>query len=149
MSRIYREATQKSRWIKNLSRTGSSRQRAQKFGSMDRPSCQEAIEVKSINLDRRNLCQAVVEMLSRRYREATQKSRWIENLSRMYRANKEHRNLALWIDLDVKKLSRSNPEISIEETCVKLLSRCCRETVEKTEARFSKGRKAHKMNATR
>ena len=69
----------------------SSRQRAQKFSSMDRPSYQEAIEVKSRNLNRRNLCQATIEMMSRKYRAA----------------------------------------------------------VEKTKARFSKGGKTHKMNATR
>ena len=73
--------------IKNV----SSRQRAQKFGLMDRPSCREAIKVKSRNLDRRNLCQATIEMMSRKYRAA----------------------------------------------------------VEKTKARFSKGGKTHKMNATR
>ena len=73
--------------IKNV----SSSQRAQKFGLMDRPSCREAIKVKSRNLDRRNLCQATVEMLPRRYRAA----------------------------------------------------------IKKTEARFSKGGKTHKMNATR
>ena len=73
--------------IKNV----SSRKRAQKFGLMDRPSCREAIKVKSRNLDRRNLCQATIEMLPRRYRAA----------------------------------------------------------IKKTEARFSKGGKTHKMNATR
>ena len=83
------------------------------------------------------------------YQEATQKSRWIKNLSRMYRENKEHRNLARWIDLAVEKLSMSNPKISIEETCVELLSRRYRAVVEKTEVRFSKGEKTHKMNATR
>ena len=88
-------------------------------------------------------------MVSIIYREATQKSRWIENLSRMYRADREHKNWARWIDIVVKKLWRSNLEISIEETCVELLSRRYRAAIEKTEARFSKGEKTHKMNATR
>ena len=58
---------------------------------MDQPNCREAIEVKPRNLDRRDLCQAAIDMLSR-----------------MYRA-----------------------------------------TVKKTEARFSKGGKTHKMNVIR
>ena len=87
LSRSYPEILMDQESIKNV----SSRQRAQKFGLMDRPSCREAIKVKSRNLDRRNLCQATVEMLPRRYRTA----------------------------------------------------------IKKTEARFSKGGKTHKMNATR
>ena len=35
---------------------------------MDQPSCREAIEVKPRNLDRRDLCRAAIEMLSRMYR---------------------------------------------------------------------------------
>ena len=50
-----------------------NRKRAQKFGSMDRPSCREAIEVKSKNLNRRNLCRAAIEMLLRRYRVVVEK----------------------------------------------------------------------------
>ena len=41
------------------------------------------------------------------YRKATQKSRWIENLLRMYRVDNKHRNLARWIDLAVEKVSSS------------------------------------------
>ena len=67
----------------------------------------------------------------------------------MYLADREHKNWARWIDIDVKKLLRLNPEISIEETCVKLLSKRYRATVEKTEAKFSKGGNTHKMNATK
>ena len=43
---------------------------------------------------------------------------WIENLSRMYQADREHKILAWWIDLYVEKLSRSNPKILIEEVSV-------------------------------
>ena len=61
LSRSYPEISMDRESVENV----SSKQRAQKFGSMDRPRCQEAIEVKSKNLDRRNLCQAAVEMLLR------------------------------------------------------------------------------------
>ena len=43
----------------------SSRQRAQDFGSMDRPICSEAVKVKPINIDRRGICRYSVEKLSR------------------------------------------------------------------------------------
>jgi len=52
--------------------------------------------------------------------------RWIENLSRICRANREHNILAQWIDLSVEKLSRSNLEISIEEVFVEILSKSYR-----------------------
>ena len=52
----------------------SSRQRAQKFGLMDQPSCQEAIEVKSKNFDRKNLCTVAVEMLLRRYQATVEET---------------------------------------------------------------------------
>ena len=94
-------------------------------------------------LDRSRNCRAAIKLAKstwnyldrsryvlRIYREATQKSRWIKNLSRMYQADKEHRNLAQWIDLVVEKLSRSNPEISIKEICVELLSKCCQKGIE-------------------
>ena len=45
---------------------------------------------------------------------------WIENLSMMYQADREHKILAQWIDLSVKKLSRSNPEISMDWDSVKI-----------------------------
>ena len=54
-----------------------------------------------------------VENLSRK-----SQPQWIEYLSRMYRADKEHKILAWWIDLSIEKLSRSNPKISIEEVSV-------------------------------
>ena len=57
---------------------------------------------------------------------------WIENLLRMCRPDREHKILARWIDLFVEKLSRSNPEISIEEVSVEILSRSywgCRKEV--------------------
>ena len=64
-----------------------------------------------------------IEKLSSFYRDETQKSWWIENLSRMCRADREHKILARWIDLSFEKLSRSNPKISIEEVSVEKLSR--------------------------
>ena len=60
LSRSYLEISMDQESIENV----SSRQRAQKFGLMDQPSCQEAIEVKSKNFGRRNLCRAAVEKVS-------------------------------------------------------------------------------------
>ena len=67
----------------------------------------------------------------------------------MCQVDKEHKILARWIDLSVEKLLRSNPEISIKEVSVEILSRIYRAAVKKIEARFSKEGKTHKMNATR
>ena len=69
----------------------------------------------------------------------------IENVSSRQRAQK----FGLMDLLAVEKLSRSNLKISIEETCVELLSRRYRAAVEETEARFLNGGKIHKMNAKR
>ena len=63
----------------------------------------------------------------------------IENLSRFYRASREHNKLAQWINLAVEKLLRSNLEILIEETYVELLSRCCRECIEQLSRRQKQG----------
>ena len=41
-----------------------SRQRAQDFGSMDRPICQEDVKVKPRNLDRRGIYRDSIEKLS-------------------------------------------------------------------------------------
>ena len=73
-------------FVKNV----SSRQRAQKFGSMDRPSYREAIEVKSKNLNRRNLCQAAIEMLLRRYRVVVEKKE-----ARFSKGGKTHKMKAI------------------------------------------------------
>ena len=43
----------------------SNRQRAQDFGSIDRPICREVVEVKSRNLNRGGICLDFVEKLSR------------------------------------------------------------------------------------
>ena len=86
---------------------------------------------KGISIDRGG-----VENLSRR-----SQPRWIENLSRMCWADKEHKILARWIDLSVKKMLRSNPEISIEEVSIEILLRsyqACRKEV-------FQGGKTHKM----
>ena len=80
--RSYSEISMDRESIENV----SSRQRAQKFGSMDRPSCREAIVVKSKNLDRKNLCQVAVEMLSRRYQAAIDK---VE--ARFFKGGKTHK----------------------------------------------------------
>ena len=71
-----------------------SRQRAQKFGSMDQPNCQEAIKVKSRNLDKRNLCRAVVEMLSKRYQAAVEmvSSSYREDRSKVFQGRKNTQN---------------------------------------------------------
>ena len=63
LSRSYLEISIDQESIENV----SSRQRAQKFGSMDQPSCQEAIEVKSRKLDKRNLCRVAVKKIEARF----------------------------------------------------------------------------------
>ena len=97
---------------------------------------------KMQNKEKWNACKGIlidqggVENLSKR-----SQPRWIENLSRMCRVDREHKILAQWIDLSVEKLSRSNPEISIKEVSVKILSRSywgCRKEV-------FRGGKTHKM----
>ena len=94
------------------------------------------------NKEKRNACKGIsvdregVKNLSRR-----SKPRWIENLSRICQIDKDHKILARSIDLSVEKLSRSNPEISIEEVSVEILSRSyqgCRKEV-------FQGGKTHKM----
>ena len=45
-------------------------------------------------------------------------SRWIEDLSRFYRADRENKNFTQWIGEIVKKLSRDNPKISIDRESV-------------------------------
>ena len=57
---------------------------------------------------------------------------------RMYREDREHKNLSQWIDLAVEKLLRSNLEILLEEICFELLSRCYREGIEQLSRRKSK-----------
>ena len=67
--------------------------------------------------------------------------RWIENLSRMCREDREYKILARWIDLSIKKLSRLNLEISIEEVSIEIPLRSyrgCRKEV-------FQGGKTHKM----
>ena len=43
------------------------------------------------------------------------------NLLRIYRANREQRNLACWIEEAVKILSRRNPKISMDREFVEML----------------------------
>ena len=86
---------------------------------------------KGISIDRGG-----VENLSRR-----SQPRWIENLSRMCWADKEHKILARWIDFFVEKLSRSNPEISIEEVFVEILSK----SYQGCKKEVFQGGKTHKM----
>ena len=80
---------------------------------------------KMQNKEKWNACKGIsinrggVENLLRR-----SQPRWIKNLLRMCRADREI--LARWINLFVKKLSRSNLEISIEEVSVDILSRSYR-----------------------
>ena len=59
----------------------------------------------------------------------------IENVSSRQRAQK----FGLMDLLVVEKLSRSNLKISIEETCVELLSRCRREGIEQLLRRQKQG----------
>ena len=50
-------------------------------------------------------------------------SQWIENLSRIYRTDREHRNLSRWIEEAVEIVSSRNLEISMDQEAVKILSR--------------------------
>ena len=43
----------------------SNRQRAQDFGSIDRPICREVVEVKPRNLNRGGICRDFIKKLSR------------------------------------------------------------------------------------
>ena len=47
-------------------------------------------------------------------------SRWIENLSKIYRPDRELRKLARWIEEVVEILSRRNPKISMDRECDKI-----------------------------
>ena len=47
----------------------------------------------------------------------------LKNLSRIYRADREQRNLARWIEEAVKIPSRRNPEISMDRESIEMLSR--------------------------
>ena len=51
------------------------------------------------------------------------RSRWIEDLSCIYRANREYKNFARWIEDAVEILSRMNPKISMDRKAVEILSR--------------------------
>ena len=78
--------------------------------------------------------------LSKFYREETQKSRWIKNLSRCYREGREHKKNTRWIEDLLRFLSRLKKESSIEMN----LSRMYREAVEHEERRFFKGGKTYR-----
>ena len=51
------------------------------------------------------------------------RSQWIENLSRIYRADREQRKLARWIEEAIELLLRWNLEILLDQETVELLSR--------------------------
>ena len=70
---------------------------------------------RALNLDR-NEC---VKVLSRICRQKNS-PRWIENLSRSYRADKMLRTFARWIKEAVKNISRRNLEISMDRESVKV-----------------------------
>ena len=92
----------------------SSWQRAHKITSIDWDMCWESIEkLPEISMDRES----------------------IENVSSRQRAQK----FGLMDLLAVEKLSRSNLKISIEETCVELLSRCRQEGIEQLLRRQKQG----------
>ena len=77
---------------------------------------------------------------------------WVENFSRMCRADREHKILARWIDLSVEKLSRSNLEISIKEVSIEILSRRYWEITQKSRwienlSRICQEDKKHRKNS--
>ena len=79
--------------------------------SMDRSIYRDLSSTKSWQ---KWICRGAVEDLS------TAKSpRWIEKLSRIYRPDKDLRNLARWIE-ETKNLSRRNPKISMDRESVKI-----------------------------
>ena len=53
---------------------------------------------------------------------AKQRARWIEDLSSIYRADREQGILAQWIKEAVEILSRRNPEISMDQEAFEKLS---------------------------
>ena len=57
----------------------SSRQRAQDFGSIDWPICQEAVKVKPRNLDRRGICREAIEDAEKRFSKGGKHIRWESN----------------------------------------------------------------------
>ena len=61
-----------------------------------------------------------IEKLSRCYQEKTQKSWWIEDLSRIYQADRELRNFPRWIEEAIENLLRRNLEISMDRESVEI-----------------------------
>ena len=74
---------------------------------------------RALNLDEKRIYRGFVENLS----TAKGWSRLTEDLSRIYRVDREHKNFAQWIKEIVEKLSRDNPKISMDEEFVENLSR--------------------------
>ena len=104
LSRIYRvdkEHRNLSRWIEVAVENVLSRNPEI---SMDQRSYRDSIEKKPRNLNGS-------KKLSRFYREKTQKSRWIEKLSRCYREGKEHRKIPRWIE-NLSKIYRERTKKS-------------------------------------
>ena len=50
-------------------------------------------------------------------------SRWIENLSRIYQADRMHRKMAQWIEEVVKNVSTRDPKILMDREVIEI----CRE----------------------
>ena len=101
----------------------SSRQRAQKFGLMDQKSCRVGTQKSRW-----------IEKLSRFYWEETQKSQWIEKLLRCYREGREHRKIPQWTE----NLSRIYWERRKTSSIERNLLRIYREAVKLEEKEFFK-----------
>ena len=67
-----------------------SRQRAQDFGSMDRPICQEDVKVKPRNLDRRGICREAIEDVEKRFFKGEKHIRWKATRWLLKQASKQH-----------------------------------------------------------
>ena len=65
------------------------------------------------------ICRCVVEDLS----TAKRRSRWIKDMSRIYQADRENRNLARRIEKAIEILLRRNPKISMDWEAVEMLLR--------------------------
>ena len=112
-----------SRWIKNLLRIYRADREHRNSVLMDWKSCWECVEQELRNLDG-----------LRSYREETQKSRWIEKLSRCYGEGREHKYIPWWIENLSKIYWERRKTSSIERN----LLRIYREAVKLEEKEFFK-----------
>ena len=82
--------------------------------------------------------------LSRMCQVGTQKSRWIEKLSRCYQEDREHREIPRWIENLLRLYQERRKKSSIERN----LLRICRGAIELEENEFFKEEKHKEIKAT-